>query len=79
MRVKGQPVGRSFEWRKLLKSARPFKFSPAVNYPKKEISGGFEALSQPLSSSHLLDLSVSLLFCVPPTLSAIDRSSRLLF
>jgi len=34
---------RSFEWRELLKSARPLKFSPAVNYPKKEITGGFEA------------------------------------
>jgi len=39
---------RSFEWRELLKSARPLKFSPAVNYPKKEITGGFEASHPPL-------------------------------
>lgn len=67
---KARPVLR--EWRELLKSARPLKFSPAVNYPKKEISGGFEAL-----------LSTTLFFLpdpfrpvsLPPTASAMDRSS----
>lgn len=32
----------SFEWRELLKSPRPLKFSPVVNYPKKEITVEFD-------------------------------------
>lgn len=35
-------TSESFEWRELLKSARPLKFSPVVNYPKKEITVGFD-------------------------------------
>lgn len=38
------------EWRELLKSARPLKFSPVVNYPKKEISVEFDR-PPPLSPS----------------------------
>lgn len=32
----------SLEWRELLKSARPLKFSPVVNYPKKGTTVEFD-------------------------------------
>ena len=68
----------SREWRELLKSARPLKFSPAVNYPKKEISGRFEAL---LSATLFFLLDDPLPPCLTPSpaASAMDRSSRACF
>lgn len=90
----GRPSRPSSGARELLKSARPLKFSPAVNYPKKEISGGFQPLLPdralfllPAPSHHPPTIPFASSSPPPlnpprqppPTPRAADRSSRSLF